>query len=580
VKSSCTSINISSHREEISSPRLNHARNWQILFTDRACHWEVHNDLARAVLPRAYHHKESVCPAVRLFCSVKSTYLKTMILTRLIHRTPLAAIAVAAMLGSVTAPFAFAQDAAAPAPAPAPAEAPAAAAEPAAAEPAAPTMEQRIFDLEKYVTNGQAGKDGDVEWKSNIAGPGPGHNAWQMTSSALVLFMTLPGLALFYGGLVRKKNVLSVMAQCMGIAGMVTILWWAVGYSLSFGAGNAFIGDLSYKMLDGVSPYASGAGYWWISDMMWCIFQLTFAIITPALIIGAIAERMKFISVMLFVLLWMFAVYFPFAHMVWSVTGFMCGPLNPDATIKAIDFAGGTVVHMTSGWSALVLCLILGKRKGYGKEPMAPHSMVLCMVGTGMLWVGWYGFNAGSALGADGIASNAFATTTFAAATAGFVWALIEWITRGKPSVLGFCSGIVAGLVVITPGAGFVTVTSSVIIGVLAAVIPYFAVAVLKKMLGYDDALDTFGIHGVGGTLGAILTGVFASEEANSIVGGLKEGLLMEQLKAVALTIVWSVVATAVIALIVKVVVGLRPTAEIEEEGLDLAEHGEAGYEH
>lgn len=463
----------------------------------------------------------------------------------------------------------------------APVAAPAAPA-PAAApvEPAAPTLEQRIFDLEKYVTNGQAGKDGDVTWKSNIAGPGPGHNAWQMTSTALVIFMTLPGLALFYGGLVRKKNVLSVLAQCMGIAGLVTILWWACGYSLSFGAGNAFIGDMAYAMLEGVSPYASGAGYWWISDAMWAMFQLSFAIITPALIVGAIAERMKFISVLLFVTLWMFAVYFPFAHMVWSVTGYMCGPLNPDATIKAIDFAGGTVVHMTSGWSALVLCIILGKRKGYGKEQMSPHSMVLCMVGTGMLWVGWYGFNAGSALGADGIASNAFMTTTLAAATAGFVWALVEWITRGKPSVLGFCSGIVAGLVVITPGAGFVTANSAMIIGVAAGIIPYFAVAFLKKILGYDDALDTFGVHGVGGTLGAILTGVFADEKANSIVAGLKEGLLMEQLKAVALTIVWSVVATTVIAFIVKIVVGLRPSAEDEDTGLDLVEHGESGYEH
>jgi Amt family ammonium transporter len=289
---------------------------------------------------------------------------------------------------------------------------------------------------------------------------------------------------------------------------------------------------------------------------------------------------MKFISVMLFVLIWMFAVYFPFAHMVWSTTGFMCGPLNPGATIKAIDFAGGTVVHMTSGWSALVLCILLGKRKGYGKEQMAPHSMVLCAIGTGMLWVGWYGFNAGSALGADGIAANAFMTTTLAAATAGFVWALLEYITRGKPSVLGFCSGIVAGLVVITPGAGFVTATSSVIMGVLAGVVPFIAVAYLKRILGYDDALDTFGVHGVGGTLGAILTGIFADEKANSIIGGLKEGLLMEQFKAVGLTIVWSVVATVVITIIVKLVVGLRPTEEVESTGLDLAEHGEAGYEH
>jgi len=390
--------------------------------------------------------------------------------------------------------------------------------------------------------------------------------------------MTLPGLALFYGGLVRKKNVLSVLAQCLGIAGLVTILWWAVGYSLAFGGGNAFIGDLTYKFFEGVNPGNVGAGYYWISDSMWAMFQLTFAIITPALIIGAIAERMKFSAVLLFVTLWMFAVYFPFAHMVWSTTGFMCGPLNPDAGIKAIDFAGGTVVHMTSGWSALILCMILGKRQGFGKEPMPPHSMVLCMVGTGMLWVGWYGFNAGSALGADAIASNAFTTTTLAAAVAGFVWACAEWLLRGKPSVLGFCSGIVAGLVVITPAAGFVTATSSVIMGVLAGIVPFFAVSYLKKWLGYDDALDTFGVHGVGGTMGAILTGVFADEKANSVVGALKEGLVGNQIKAVLLTIVWSVVATAVIAFIIKAVIGLRPSEEVESQGLDIAEHGEEGY--
>jgi Amt family ammonium transporter len=449
-----------------------------------------------------------------------------------------------------------------------------------AAPAAAPSVEQRLFDLEQYIKNGAPGKDGDAEWTSNIAGPGPGHSAWQMISTALVIFMTLPGLALFYGGLVRRKNVLSVIAQCMGIAGLVSILWWAIGYSLSFGAGNKFIGDTAYAFFKGVEPGKSGAGYYWISDSMWAMFQLSFAIITPALIVGAIAERMKFLAVLVFTALWMFAVYFPFAHMVWATTGLMCGPLNPDAGIKAIDFAGGTVVHMTSGWSALVLCLILGKRIGYGKESMAPHSMVLCAIGTGMLWVGWYGFNAGSALGADAIAANAFTTTTLAAATAGFVWALAEWITRGKPSVLGFCSGIVAGLVVITPGAGFVTASSSVIMGVLAGIVPFAACAYLKKAIGYDDALDTFGIHGVGGTLGAILTGVFADESVNSVVGGLKDGLLVEQLKAVALTIVWSVVATAIIAYIVKAVVGLRPDPETETSGLDLAEHGEQGYEH
>jgi len=482
-----------------------------------------------------------------------------------------------ALTGLCLAGTLHAQDAAPAAPAVAEAVTNAVAAA-AADAPKDPTLEERVADIEAYMNNGAR----TPNVNSKVAGPGPGHNAWQMTSTALVLFMTLPGLALFYGGLVRKKNVLSVLAQCMGIAGLVTILWWACGYSLSFGGGDELVkgilGSFDNVFLNGVDPYKVGAGYHWISDSMWAMFQLTFAIITPALIIGAIAERMKFSAVLLFVALWMFVVYFPFAHMVWSTTGLMCGPLNPNATIKAIDFAGGTVVHMTSGWSALVLCIILGKRKGYGKEPMPPHSMVMCMVGTGMLYVGWYGFNAGSALGADGIAANAFTTTTLAAAVAGFVWAVMEWALKGKPSVLGFCSGIVAGLVVITPGAGFVTATSSVIIGVLAGIIPFLAVTYLKKMIGCDDALDTFGVHGVGGTLGAILTGVFADEKANAVVAGLKAGLVMEQVKAVVLTIVWSVVATAIIAFIVKATIGLRVSEEVESQGLDLAEHGEEGY--
>jgi Amt family ammonium transporter len=446
----------------------------------------------------------------------------------------------------------------------------------APAAPTDPTIEQRVEDLEAYVNNG-ARVEGVA---SKIAGPGPGHNAWQMISTALVLFMTLPGLALFYGGLVRKKNILSILAMCLGIAGLVTILWWAVGYSLSFGAGakNPFFGDLSNAMFKGMAPGAVGAGYYWISDYIWAMFQLTFAIITPALIFGATAERMKFSAVLVFTAIWMFVVYFPFAHMVWSTVGFMCGPLNADAGIKAIDFAGGTVVHMTSGWSALVLCIILGPRLGFGKEPMPPHSMVLCMVGTGMLFVGWFGFNAGSALGADAIASNAFTTTMLCAATGGFVWGIVEWLFKGKPSVLGFCSGIVAGLVVITPAAGFVNTTSAMIMGLLAGIVPFFAVVYLKKMIGYDDALDTFGVHGVGGTMGAILTGVFADPAANSVVEGLKNGLVIEQLKACAVTIIWSVVATTIIALIVKFTIGLRPTPENETEGLDTTDHGEEGY--
>src|SRR5688572_7099664 len=328
----------------------------------------------------------------------------------------------------------------------------------AAPEPKDPTLEQRVGDLEAYINNvARAADTAANNVKSNVAAPGPGHNAWMMTCAALVLFMTLPGLALFYGGLVRKKNVLSVLAQCFGIAGLVTILWWACGYSLVFADGSGpFIGNLKFKFLQGVDSLLNTNYAYWVSHNVWAIYQLMFAIITPALIVGAIAERMKFSAILLFVALWMFVVYFPLAHMVWGINGFMNGVWNGEAKIRAIDFAGGTVVHMSSGWSALVLCMLLGKRLGFGKEPMPPHSMVLCMVGTGMLWVGWYGFNAGSALAADGIAANAFTTTTLAAATGGFVWAALEFFTRGKASILGFCSGIVAGLVVITPACGFV----------------------------------------------------------------------------------------------------------------------------
>ena len=437
-------------------------------------------------------------------------------------------------------------------------------------------IEDRLADLEAYMNN--VARVANTNAASSIPGPGPGHNAWQMTSTALVLFMTLPGLALFYGGLVRRKNVLSVMAQCLGIAGLVTILWWICGYSLSFAAGNPFLGGLDFMFFKGVSGSEVGQGSNWISNNVWAIFQLTFAIITPALIVGAIAERMKFSAILLFVALWMFIVYFPLAHMVWAADGLMCGPLNANAGIKALDFAGGTVVHMSSGWSALVLCLLLGKRIGFGREPMPPHSMVLCMIGTGMLWVGWYGFNAGSALAADGIAAQAFTTTTLAAATASFVWALCEWIIKGKPSILGFCSGVVAGLVVVTPACGFITTSGAMIIGIVAGVVPFIACWKLKQLLGYDDALDTFGVHGVGGTLGALMTGLLASKDANPIVAGLADGLLMAQIKAIALTLVLSVVATVVITFIVKAVVGLRPSEEVETAGLDLAEHGEEGY--
>lgn len=444
--------------------------------------------------------------------------------------------------------------------------------------PVAPTSDERIAALEAYINNTDPGKS-----LTGVAGPG--HNAWMMTSAALVLFMTLPGLALFYGGLVRTKNVLSVMAQCLGIAGLVTILWWAFGYSLVFGKNfdSPFLGGSEFFFFKGVESATNTDYAYWVSHNVFAIYQLMFAIITPALIVGAIAERLKFSALMIFVTIWMFVVYFPLAHMIWGVTGYMNGVWNAGAAIKAIDFAGGTVVHMSSGWSALILCLILGPRLGFGKTPMPPHSLVLCMVGTGMLWVGWYGFNAGSAAGADGVAANAFTTTTLATAVASFTWAALEYITRGKASVLGFCSGAVAGLVVVTPACGFITSTSAVWVGLLAGAIPFLACTKLKGWLKYDDALDTFGVHAVGGTLGALLTGIFATASVNgnlntnlqAIVG---HSLWLEQLKAMGLTVVLSVVSTVIIAYAIKATIGLRPDLEDEQTGLDLTDHGEEGY--
>ena len=438
----------------------------------------------------------------------------------------------------------------------------------------APDLATRVADLEAYVTNGAP---------KALMTSGPGHNAWMMTSAALVLFMTLPGLALFYGGLVRRKNILSVMAQCLGCAGLVTILWWAFGYSLVFSDGSSVLGSLKFAFLNGVTSLPNPNYGAWVSQNVFSMYQLMFAIITPGLIVGAIAERMKFSAIMAFIIVWMLVVYFPLAHMVWGVDGFMNGLGNAKAGIRAIDFAGGTVVHMSSGWSALVLCLILGKRTGFGKRVFLPHSLTLTMVGTGMLWVGWYGFNAGSAVAADGIAANAFTATTLAAAVGAAVWPALEWITRKQPTVLGFCSGAVAGLVVITPAAGFVSPTSAVIIGVLAGVVPFLACTKLKAIFKYDDALDTFGVHGVGGTMGALVTGFFASPDVN---GNLKTNLgeivgrtlWLEQLKAMGLTVALSIGATVVIAYAVKFAIGLRPAIDAEEDGLDQTDHGESGY--
>jgi len=489
-----------------------------------------------------------------------------------------------ALIAIPMCPIASAQDAAATPPA-----------TEAAATPPAATTEQRLADLESYFNNVGVGGSTDAPWTSKVAGlPGPGHNGWMMTCAALVLFMTLPGLALFYGGLVRKKNVLSVLAQCLGCAGMVTVIWWAVGYSLVFGKSfnSPFLGGTEFFFLKGVTSAPNTDYCYWISQNVFSMYQLMFAIITPALIIGAIAERMKFSAIMAFIFIWMFVVYIPMAHMIWGVTGLMNGVWNGDAAVKAIDFAGGTVVHMTSGWSALVLCIILGKRLGFGKEKMSPHSRVLCMVGTGMLWVGWYGFNAGSALAADGISANAFMTTTLAAATAGFVWAIIEKVLKGHASILGMCSGIVAGLVVVTPACGFIDATGAIIIGVLAAIVPYIFVMYVKGKLGYDDALDTFGVHAVGGTLGAVLTGVLATSSVNGNLtsvntyaakNGLDKlvangGLLGQQLIAIAITLVLSIVAAVIIAFVVKALIGLRPSPESETSGLDISDHGEEGY--
>jgi Amt family ammonium transporter len=445
---------------------------------------------------------------------------------------------------------------------------------------AAPSQVDRVSDLEAYVTNGARQTNAPTALAEV---PGPGHNAWQMACSALVLFMTLPGLALFYGGLVRRKNTLSVLAQCLGIAGLVTILWWLAGYSIAFHGGKPFWGTLDWAFLRGVDSKPNTDYGAWVSHNVYSMYQLMFAIITPALIVGAIAERMKYSAILLFITGWMFVVYFPLAHMVWGVDGMMNGVWNKDASIKAIDFAGGTVVHMSSGWSALILCLFLGKRLGFGKEVMAPHSMVLCMVGTGMLWVGWYGFNAGSAVAADVIAANAFTTTTLATAVASFVWPIIEWIIKGKPSVLGFCSGAVAGLVVITPACGFVDQTGAIIIGVVAGVVPWFFCYKIKSWFGYDDALDTFGVHAVGGTLGALLTGFLATSKANANLDTYLKGIVghtlwLEQVKAIAVTLCLAVIGTTILALVVNSIVGLRVSEEVETIGLDLAEHGEEAY--
>jgi Amt family ammonium transporter len=461
--------------------------------------------------------------------------------------------------------------------------------------PPAPTVEQRLASLEAYVANtdpSAALRDARGTIPAGLATPagnsaGPGHNAWMMVSAALVLFMTLPGLALFYGGLVRAKNVLSIMGWCLGITSVVTVLWWAVGYSLVFGTSfqSPFLGGSEFFFLRGVGGAPNPLYSFWVSHNVFAMFQLMFAIITPAVIVGAVVERMKFSAVLLFTLLWVLVVYCPLAHMVWGSNGYMNGLANAGASIKAIDFAGGLVVEMASGWSALTLCIMVGPRLGFGKTPMPPHSLVLCMLGTGLLWVGWYGFNAGSALAADGIAGSAFLATTLAAAVAAGTWAALEYFWRGKASVLGFCSGAVAGLVTVTPACGFIDATSAIWVGLAGGAVPFFACTKLKSWLRYDDALDVFGVHGVGGTVGMVLTGVFADAAVNgNLLNNLKDSvgqtLWLAQLKAMGVTLVLAVGGTWFIAWAIRATLGLRPTIEAEQEGLDQTDHGEHGYIH
>ena len=413
-------------------------------------------------------------------------------------------------------------------------------------------------------------------------------NAWMLTSSALVLMMTGPGLALFYGGLVRKKNVLGTMMQSFALMAVITVLWGLVSYSLAFGAGNSFIGGWQNLFLRGVgaAPDADYAGT--IPAQTFMVYQLMFAIITPGLIAGAFAERMKFSAMLAFMVLWSFLVYDPMAHMVWGKGGLLNAALG--GRFPTLDFAGGTVVHVTSGVSALVCALYLGKRVGYPKEPMPPHSVVLSFIGACLLWVGWFGFNAGSALGAGSLATSAFVATHFAAAAAAVGWAGAEWIRNGKPSVLGGISGAVAGLVAITPAAGFVQPMPALAIGLIAGVFCYWMVAMVKAKFGYDDSLDAFGVHGAGGTLGALLTGIFATSavnpifkdaRGNTLASGLIEGnghQLVNQVVGVGIAWGLAIVGTLVILKVVDVTIGLRVSEEEEVQGLDLSQHGEEGY--
>jgi ammonium transporter, Amt family len=397
-----------------------------------------------------------------------------------------------------------------------------------------------------------------------------GDTAWMLTSTALVLMMSIPGLALFYGGMVRKKNILATLMQTFAIVCVVTILWWLVGYSLAFTPGNKFLGGFSRALFNGMAfmhdlnKISVSHLALTIPETVYAMFQLTFAAITPALICGAFADRMKFSAMLIFMGAWSLLVYVPIAHMVWEPTGW----LN---AAGVLDYAGGTVVHINAGMAGLASCLVLGKRLGYGREAMAPHNLTLTLMGASLLWVGWFGFNAGSAGAADGRAGFAMLVTQLATAAAALGWMFAEWITKGKPSVLGIASGAVAGLVAITPASGYVGPTPAVIIGLVAGIICFVAATSLKHALKYDDSLDAFGVHGIGGIIGALLTGVFVSKEISGV-----DGTFLIQLKGVAVTVVYSFVASYIILKIIDMSIGLRVTEEQEREGLDISLHGES----
>jgi Amt family ammonium transporter len=411
-----------------------------------------------------------------------------------------------------------------------------------------------------------------------------GNTAWLLTSTALILLMAIPGLALFYAGMVRKKNVLSVLVQVFATVAVVSIAWVVVGYSLAFTDGDQWVGGLNRVMLSGLTidsraldlqTLSAGAPWFpaFIPESAFMMFQLTFAAITPALIVGAFVDRMKFAPMLVFMVLWSILVYAPVAHWVWSPNGFLFGE-------GMLDFAGGTVVHINAGIAGLVCCVVLGKRLGFGEEPMAPHNLTLTLIGTALLWVGWFGFNAGSQLAADGRAGMAMATTHIAAAAGSVAWMLVEWITKGRPSALGIASGTVAGLVAITPACGYVLPGAALLIGLAAGIVCYWGATGLKHMMGYDDSLDVFGVHGVGGILGAVLTGVFATAEVGgNEIRGLLDGnpaQLWIQVKGVLWTIGWCGIVSFVLLKLIDLVMGLRVTSDAERQGLDLAIHGES----